>query len=248
MTVSAPRLLGEGSSPHARGKRRRYSGYRSNRRLIPACAGKTDFFLGHGAVIGAHPRMRGENTLKPPRLCKLSGSSPHARGKHPDHLEAKARIGLIPACAGKTVGHEVLGTVTKAHPRMRGENYLHLSFIPIDFGSSPHARGKQRRADLDHRRTRLIPACAGKTAGVWRTKYVLEAHPRMRGENEWSYSSSRPTKGSSPHARGKLCLGAASWVERGLIPACAGKTKNPRSFPMDKKAHPRMRGENRKEK
>ena len=50
-----------GSSPHARGKQRLIFAFRSGRRLIPACAGKTRIPRGNRFHRRAHPRMRGEN-------------------------------------------------------------------------------------------------------------------------------------------------------------------------------------------
>ena len=50
-----------GSSPHARGKRRRDLPSHIQHRLIPACAGKTARLVSQILLIWAHPRMRGEN-------------------------------------------------------------------------------------------------------------------------------------------------------------------------------------------
>ena len=66
----------------------------------------------------------------------------------------------------------------------------------------------------------------------------------MRGENALPSRFRRGTRGSSPHARGKLAMGALDTSNSGLIPACAGETH--RSAPRLgwARAHPRMRGEN----
>ena len=50
-----------------------------------------------------------------------------------------------------------------AHPRMRGENGMIPAFEAGGMGSSPHARGKPWRGDVQAVTTGLIPACAGKT-------------------------------------------------------------------------------------
>ena len=54
-----------GSSPLTRGKPPRPHHRRDRGRLIPAHAGKTDDTGGETRVIGAHPRSRGENEMKP---------------------------------------------------------------------------------------------------------------------------------------------------------------------------------------
>ncbi len=67
--------------------------------------------------------MRGENVHRHRLKGYPKGSSPHARGKPTDPAVRYATRGLIPACAGKTVGRIAFPTVQQAHPRMRGENY-----------------------------------------------------------------------------------------------------------------------------
>ena len=66
-------------------------------RLIPAWAGKTAM-LGTGSfVIGAHPRVGGENQLVRLEVKLLSGSSPRRRGKRVRHMAPRRASGLIPA-------------------------------------------------------------------------------------------------------------------------------------------------------
>ena len=92
----------QGSSPHARGKLRGIVGSIRPVGLIPACAGKTTLNDGDGFVVGAHPRMRGENHSEVGAVLAGRGSSPHARGKPLGCVPIPERGGLIPACAGKT--------------------------------------------------------------------------------------------------------------------------------------------------
>ena len=47
---------------------------------------------------------------------------------------------------------------------MRGEKYHRNRKPQGDIGSSPHARGKAGRHTAFRRCTRIIPACAGKSA------------------------------------------------------------------------------------
>ena len=92
-----------GSSPRVRGKQ---SAFRHGTRLtglIPACAGKTVTRRRPAVCQRAHPRVCGENPLFSLPFLPVSGSSPRVRGKpglggHKDFM-----VGLIPACAGKTI-------------------------------------------------------------------------------------------------------------------------------------------------
>ena len=134
---------GWGSSPHARGKPVSKPPACACFRLIPACAGKTGHHRAATQPAGAHPRMRGENNLCVTTIFIIGGSSPHARGKLVGVARPRHAVGLIPACAGKTL--DMSGNIRgfRAHPRMRGENYagFFVGFGPA--GSSPHARGKR---------------------------------------------------------------------------------------------------------
>ena len=111
-----------GSSPHARGKLLKAGGASMIGWLIPACAGKTLKACITSTQNGAHPRMRGENSILRSVSEGLPGSSPHARGK-PRFASAVPWIRrLIPACAGKTILGGTMTAPLMAHPRMRGEN------------------------------------------------------------------------------------------------------------------------------
>ena len=175
-----------------------------------------------------------------------TGSSPLARGKQRRVDESADWEGLIPARAGKTVFHDALLRSRGAHPRSRGENLHGAHGAPLGGGSSPLARGKQRRVDESADWEGLIPARAGKTKSPAPKTSTPTAHPRSRGENDRLRALGIGVPGSSPLARGKLgALGPLGGVDR-LIPARAGKTSQcgpPTSAP---KAHPRSRGENQK--
>ena len=93
----------EGSSPLTRGKRSRSPAGQPHPRLIPAHAGKTPRSNGSPALMGAHPRSRGENSAQSTRVM-----SPRW---------------LIPAHAGKTLMTTLPVSVWRAHPRSRGENH-----------------------------------------------------------------------------------------------------------------------------
>ena len=174
-TGAHPRVCGEnrillnkawriaGSPPRVRGKHREPRAARACDRLTPACAGKTQHPRRTGCSGTAHPRVCGENTgLKPP-LSRGAGSSPRVRGKRPPLRGSRARRGLIPACAGKTVCHRSTSSTSRAHPRVCGENLGDWPRHCGPYGSSPRVRGKRSRVPVGRLTAWLIPACAGKT-------------------------------------------------------------------------------------
>ena len=90
--------------------------------LIPAHAGKTLHDPAHRTASTAHPHSRGETGQCGRGPWSAQGSSPLTRGKPAADSVPSARVGLIPAHAGKTSSHVTLRSVTWAHPRSRGEN------------------------------------------------------------------------------------------------------------------------------
>ena len=131
-----------------------------------------------------------------------------------------------------------------AHPRVCGENYLHMNSMPQANGSSPRVRGKLAPRTRHRHPTRLIPACAGKTQDEERLVGVDAAHPRVCGENSSSMVSVASVAGSSPRVRGKRLRRLARHSRGRLIPACAGKTAPVPTLMVSSTAHPRVCGEN----
>ena len=155
--------------------------------------------------------------------------------------------GLIPAHAGKTYPSSRRAYLPRAHPRSRGENvqgYLASHFL---IGSSPLTRGKPPRGPPREVGAGLIPAHAGKTPACDAVHTLPRAHPRSRGENPKTRSEPHLGPGSSPLTRGKPSQLQDSAPTRGLIPAHAGKTQGGDPAVGRTGAHPRSRGENRRQ-
>ena len=171
--------------------------------LIPACAGKTENQGFSLECQWAHPRVCGENSgwtcawLGPP------GSSPRVRGKRRRVEIAGHGRGLIPACAGKTIGGLTGGESVGAHPRVCGENCFLWALKTFFLGSSPRVRGKLRQEYGRLPDTGLIPACAGKTGVSSKLRRERSAHPRVCGENVGHCVAGCIGVGSSPRVRGK---------------------------------------------
>ena len=132
---------------------------------------------------------------------------------------------LIPACAGKTWLRSSRSAILPAHPHVCGENAAHNPCPSWTTGSSPRVRGKLWAYTVEHLLVRLIPACAGKTHAKRSGSKRSKAHPRVCGENFTGNLTSQSIEGSSPRVRGKRGFCFCNSSTKGLIPACAGKTK-----------------------
>ena len=113
-----------GSPPRARGKDAQTQRKYRRMRITPACAGKS--FCSNVVYKCAwdHPRVRGEKF----RLClsamMVIGSPPRARGKDAKSKRKYRRMGITPACAGKSPRY-IYGLDTHMdHPRVRGEKKI----------------------------------------------------------------------------------------------------------------------------
>ena len=192
--------------------------------LIPAHAGKTWATKRISPSTEAHPRSRGENEGWEAPLRDYRGSSPLTRG------ELQPVLDLVDG--------------GQAHPRSRGENGYLLFVCGGRAGSSPLTRGKRREVERTVTTTRLIPAHAGKTREAGTSRMPSRAHPRPRGENTCNLGIASQSTGSSPLTRGKQNAEIGWAAATGLIPAHAGKTRRMRPAHLDRRAHPRSRGEN----
>ena len=138
-------------------------------------------------------------------------------------LRPHERMGLIPACAGQTIGATIDVTdPSGSSPRVRGRHLLHLLH--------PH-------------HNRLIPACAGQTRFSGTVGNVNRAHPRVCGADSSQPENGVPGSGSSPRVRGRLRVGHVKCYADGLIPACAGQTHDWQRRAADVAgSSPRVRG------
>ena len=100
--LSARTCHSSGSSPLARGLRRRLAGYGWLGRIIPARAGFTQSVVVGGIERADHPRSRGVYAAPSPHRSRTCGSSPLARGLPDDGVAAPGGDRIIPARAGFT--------------------------------------------------------------------------------------------------------------------------------------------------
>ena len=150
---------------------------------------------------------------------------------------------FIPAGAGNTyITHS--SYITQAvHPRGRGEHSRRKRPMHSPYGSSPRARGtREWLGDLSYKE-RFIPAGAGNTWVPADPNKSSAVHPRGRGEHCNTCSVCPVDYGSSPRARGTLCLAPGWRLVRRFIPAGAGNTSDGQRQGLAVPVHPRGRGE-----
>ena len=231
-----------GSSPLARGLRSASAVPLCECGIIPARAGFTSAATRVQRETTDHPRSRGVYWVRHPRVPRVLGSSPLARGLHAHHRQTPSQFRIIPARAGFTSSSTSATPSTKDHPRSRGVYPLPGLGYWAREGSSPLARGLQdgrgRRSVVGG----IIPARAGFTARTTRESNSRSDHPRSRGVYLTKRAGVEPRLGSSPLARGLLFWAAHQMGSQRIIPARAGFTcwrTSPTHSPED---HPRSRG------
>ena len=148
--------------------------------------------------------MCGENMLfgSPPIVAE--GSPPRVRGKRGGALLSRGSRGITPVCAGKTQTMPLLVRKAGDHPRVCGENKAEDFLINRKAGSPPRVRRKPLRNNLKRPKTRITPACAGKTENGVECVMFDTDHPRVCGENHAEGLRRKPGFGSPPRVRGKL--------------------------------------------
>ena len=196
-------LIKRGSSPRARGTPAGTAQWQALGRFIPAGAGNTSTAPVMVAVPPVHPRGRGEHVQAEIEEALSDGSSPRARGTPCNQSKA--------------------GADRPVHPRGRGEHLAVDGATAVFDGSSPRARGTQHQFLILCLGFRFIPAGAGNTGRLLKSRHGKSVHPRGRGEHV------------------ELdCAGACSIR---FIPAGAGNTIPQARPAVRRTVHPRGRGE-----
>ena len=174
---------------------------------------------------------------------KVLGSSPHTRGAPPLPRRRSHAHGIIPAYAGSTRTSRTRTSVSRDHPRIRGEHSMMSLGLTSLRGSSPHTRGARRYAPIRRRMCGIIPAYAGSTWRPPRHATTAGDHPRIRGEHSLQTRAHSCTPGSSPHTRGAREVAPRGLLLGGIIPAYAGSTASHMTDSSEHRDHPRIRGE-----
>ena len=170
-----------GSSPLARGLRRRTPQRSPADRIIPARAGFTPTAAPKSPASTDHPRSRGVYEVVTLGTSGSDGSSPLARGLRGDDLQGRQRYGIIPARAGFTALRRPSSGRCRDHPRSRGVYTGGVKGRDGKRGSSPLARGLRDPAEISAAPTGIIPARAGFTGEARCRARWRPDHPRSRG-------------------------------------------------------------------
>ena len=165
------------------------------------------------------------------------------RGKGIADDEARAAVGITPACAGKSRRLSHCRSQFWDHPRVCGEK-LSLSTRPrAKSGSPPRVRGKVHISTGQVGGVGITPAYAGKRAVANFRPGTIRDHPRVCGEKGCCKFSSRNHSGSPPRMRGKDLSDNELQVLDGITPAYAGKSVIRISDGCLRRDHPRVCGE-----
>ena len=211
-----------GSSPRVRGTLCFLCALFALAGIIPACAGNTNVTSMSTSALRDHPRVCGEHDSDAFAPNVRHGSSPRVRGTPGTRYPLRHHAGIIPACAGNTVGGRVHVTCAGDHPRVCGE---HTSMTPSRasrMGSSPRVRGTRDKLVRFVPELGIIPACAGNTS--FHVDGKAEDHPRVCGEHCRRRGGRRQSRGSSPRVRGTRLPRLRTSPCSRIIPACAGNT------------------------
>ena len=213
-----------GLSPRMRGKPAVSNRAWRPTRIIPAHAGQTLRFIVSACPWTDHPRACGANSMTDDNKALMAGSSPRMRGKLVVVVLYRGEVRIIPAHAGQTSIVPPESQCSQDHPRACGANKWDIVDSLDPAGSSPCMRGKRYWKGRPSRHLRIIPAHAGQTAILLRSRVEKSgSSPRMRGK------PADPERGAAPVR---------------IIPAHAGQTCAPFLGFLVSTDHPRACGAN----
>ncbi len=155
-------------------------------------------------MVEVYPRIHGGNVGRCVSRASTAGLSPHSRGKPPTLPSQQSSRRSIPAFTGETILALYFIPLVWVYPRIHGGNWNAKARAESEAGLSPHSRGKPTTRYSQPRSVRSIPAFTGETTGGARSVRRGWVYPRIHGGNNRCRTPGKPTKGLSPHSRGKL--------------------------------------------
>ena len=171
------------------------------------------------------------------------GSPPRVRGEVQRQRKKQVKIGITPACAGRSMSAPFARKYRKDHPRVCGEKLILTLILLLWRGSPPRVRGEGLDFRFRPLRRRITPACAGRRHSAAGNPRSTEDHPRVCGEKRTVSGASAVVRGSPPRVRGEGCatrLPCALWR---ITPACAGRSTLQSYRGRGQRDHPRVCGE-----
>ena len=180
--MSSASLHGPGSPPRGRGKVYDAVAGPCLKRITPAQAGRSPYFLYGKKDYKDHPRIGGEKAELTAAVISAMGSPPRRRGKGYREFGIDISDRITPAQAGKSVAPRQKRSALWDHPRVGGEKYSRPSYSRISMGSPPRGRGKAVKFRCTCGLQRITPAWAGKSRKRRKKKEMSWDHPRVGGE------------------------------------------------------------------
>ena len=142
LIATYPPFVSPGSPPRVRGKALRIRKIEHAVGITPACAGKRGWRDRPDCAHRDHPRVCGEKFGINGTRVLPQGSPPRVRGKDRPQLTASLKLGITPACAGKSVFARHRAVPERDHPRVCGEKRFRPTPRRPRTGSPPRVRGK----------------------------------------------------------------------------------------------------------
>ena len=171
--------------------------------------------------------MCGEKARRPLWGVRGVGSPPRVRGKAHALAASHKYYGITPACAGKRCAADYCSVRSWDHPRVCGEKDDGYVLDGEKEGSPPRVRGKESSRFCSTSLSGITPACAGKSLLPLTLSLAWRDHPRVCGEKPDRQKGAKTCLGSPPRVRGKDHCARLCVVQRGITPACAGKSFPP---------------------
>ncbi len=169
----------------------------------PRVRGKAHLCILLQSGMQDHPRVCGEKSPSTVFMLHVAGSPPRVRGKVIAAIDKPVALRITPACAGKSDSVYKVAVKWKDHPRVCGEKTRPPRRKTRREGSPPRVRGKDTSFFLCCRRSRITPACAGKSDTEKEDSADTEDHPRVCGEKHVQIVDLDKALGSPPRVRGK---------------------------------------------
>ena len=214
-------------------------------RSIPAPAGNTTEKGTSRELSTVHPRACGEHLFHRRRQTYAPGPSPRLRGTPVDVAVEVSGTRSIPAPAGNTSHLRIPRRKGPVHPRACGEHAVATRRYSSQTGPSPRLRGTQARHTRWAGICRSIPAPAGNTVVIIKTRIAPSVHPRACGEHSATRQRTLRNCGPSPRLRGTRHVQGDDTVPDRSIPAPAGNTLPGPWARATRSVHPRACGEHR---
>ena len=193
--------------------------------IISACAEQTRTLPTRYAFNRDHLRVCGADLGVSGFQPAVLGSSPRVRSRLSSRKRTAAKSRIISACAEQTDPSSLFNVFPKDHLRVCGADCENRVERPLDSGSSPRVRSRQRRQRSALRLAGIISACAEQTNPFHVKRLSARDHLRVCGADAFQVGAHAPQQGSSPRVRSRHVFHRASGRTLGIISACAEQTR-----------------------